>query len=640
MDSLSLVDMAQELQSSLPHLLLLPSELILEISSYLTDSGSGQGDRHLTTLSQTCRRLRQVIYPIANRHLRYDEDTQFPDTLLSIVTCTFTNPLVEYVRSVTIRLRREGGSIWLRDEYDEVIETGIAELKGHLRRKAQEGEEIFEFLESQLDEYGMAVLPTILLFQLKNLKELELAPTIHAISSRFMLTTLHYFQLPFQLNRLGMVRLTDLAPVNYWLLERFLRCGPIEAVGIDYRFGSTRSGPKAYPELEYLTDESEFESDTDDDSSTGSVESVGWQESSWREPTMEELKERYEGYQPSGWRDCWYPTKIDYGLPGTEPLPDCAFEVRDIRLWMDETPSGHEKLTPLLHSITGLRRLDLYLFPMRGNPSMGLEGEVPVSDTLWLSKLLMKQTETLESITIRLTQFADPQPEIPYLDNFKSLRKVHLYWSSDTLGTFKTINSAGEPYFKKMFPPGLEFLRIDFCQSLEFIEDAINLQVADFPKLKIVLGMLKEVGMPWEMAEGLQSLWLSMDYSNHPRSGAWSKVDQEVEVSGHLKTTQYMVAMGTDAHKVWRRKIQFVILSNAHKYTWCSTDGWRGAFQEHSFIDLPWNSRYFIALEPSNEGAHWTWHDYRNVDTPAGQPWVGSWFESNWPSGAETRCDS
>ncbi|KAK6502774.1 hypothetical protein TWF481_007821 [Arthrobotrys musiformis] len=639
---------------AIPPLLLLPYELILEIASHLniTDPRPGQNSKDYNSLSQTCRRLRQIFYPIANRHLWYDQETQFPDTLLSIVLYSFTDPLVEYVKSATFRLRRQDGEFWLKDEYDEAIEAGIGQLKAHIKKKAEEGNnEAFEFFESQIDEYGMSILPTVLLFQLKELKEIELAPSIHAISSRFLLTTLHYFKPPFQINRLGMVRLTDFASVNYWLLERFLRLGPIQSVGIDYRFGSTSGHPKIRPAPElpnYVEDkwEPDLESESDDDISVMSLEpeetamvEAFWPRSgnrfgsAWRETTEEEIEEHFKGYQSTGWQECWFPTEISYELPGANPSSssDTPFEIQDLRLWMDETAPVYERLIPLLHKTIGLRRFDLNLFPMWGRPQpLGL-GTLETLDFQWLAKLLEKQIDTLESLSIRVLPFGAPQPHVPSLLRFHHLRKAHLFCTSDMMQTFLNRDSTTGPYFESMFPQNIEFLRIDFCYNVKLVEDVVNLQTNWFPNLRVVLGMFKDENASASRVEGWQNLWSSMPYQENPSSGSWEKREEIPEPSVWKKIATQITGypdISSDP-PVWRRKslshipVQYLIITGHQKNVWCSHEGWYGPFQQHTSSDMPWDGDAFESAPEWEDDRDTDENNYSRLD-PFGGPWIGT----------------
>ncbi|EGX48764.1 hypothetical protein AOL_s00079g403 [Orbilia oligospora ATCC 24927] len=191
---------------------------------------------------------------MVNRHLWFDEETQYPDTMLSIVNYSFTDPLIEFVKSATFRLRAEEG-YWLEltDTDNQIITKQLEELRGHLIHKAEQGMKVYRFFESQLEEYGIAILATVLLYQLGGLQEIELACSINANSSRFMLTTMHHFDPPFRLRRLGTTRLADFAVANYFLLERFPRIGAPK-VGIDSRFESTKGAPKIRPVPKFSSD--------------------------------------------------------------------------------------------------------------------------------------------------------------------------------------------------------------------------------------------------------------------------------------------------------------------------------------------------------------------------------------------------
>ncbi|KAF3313899.1 hypothetical protein TWF173_005493 [Orbilia oligospora] len=77
-------------------------------------------------------------YSLSNdRHLWFDEETQYPDTMLSIVNYSFTDPLIEFVKSATFRLRAEEG-YWLEltDTDNQIITKQLEELRGHLIHKA------------------------------------------------------------------------------------------------------------------------------------------------------------------------------------------------------------------------------------------------------------------------------------------------------------------------------------------------------------------------------------------------------------------------------------------------------------------------------------------------------------------------
>ncbi|KAK6513524.1 hypothetical protein TWF281_005147 [Arthrobotrys megalospora] len=624
-------------------LLSLPNELILEVASYLNCFTSSQGSRDFNALAQTCRHLRNILYPIVNQHLWFDEETQFPDTLLNIVIYSFTDPLVDYIRSATFRLRTEDG-FWLRDEYDGIIESQIARLKGYLKEKADEGNEVFEYFGSQIDEYGVAVLPTILLFQLKELKDIELAASINATSSKFMLTTLHYFKPPFQLERLGILRLTDFAPVNFWLLERLLRLGTIKTLGIDYRWGSVAGRPKIRPVPELPSDaESEFEPEIesdDDDLSVGSLEpeyhatketfsaSSGARsalQKALRRTVKEEIEEDYKGYQPLGWVDCGDETDIDYDLPGADSISDAAtFEIRDLRLWMDETPPAGGPLIDLLCRITGLQRLDLNSFNIWGYSYMGYQTGDYTLDHDWLRKFLKAQESTLETFTIRATPLAASQPNFVKLFNFDRLRKVHLFYSVEMFDAFHSSQKLSEPFFKKMLPKGLELLRIDFCFRLQIIGELINLRTEDFPSLRVVLGLFKDENTSGEVAEGLKEFWTGMPYSGSCVSGIWTKLTEEPDQVTWGEANE-PIGSNSSTYDVWRRQslhhvpIQFVNITGIHKGVWCNSDGWHGPFQSHALPDYPWDPHMFWSLPLWYD----EWGDLNRLDAYP-EPWRGS----------------
>ncbi|KAF3138217.1 hypothetical protein TWF594_010757 [Orbilia oligospora] len=77
---------------------------------------------------------------MVNRHLWFDEETQYPDTMLNIFNYSFTDPLIEFVESATFRLRAEEGS-WLEltDTENQIITKQLEELRGHLIHKAEQG---------------------------------------------------------------------------------------------------------------------------------------------------------------------------------------------------------------------------------------------------------------------------------------------------------------------------------------------------------------------------------------------------------------------------------------------------------------------------------------------------------------------
>ncbi|KAF3930053.1 hypothetical protein ABW19_dt0203307 [Dactylella cylindrospora] len=229
----------------------LPNEILLLIVDNLHDDFPARtAEGSVNSFAQTCRTFRRIAYPIANRSLIFDEEDYWPTMLIDMVIYSFTDPLAEYVKILSLRLRQESG-YWLRDEYEDRMAPKWEKLKELLKQRAgfeDEFAEVFAFFETQIELYGEATLATILLFQLPHLTEIELSASITATSSKFMTTVLHLFDPPCKrtLNKVGIVRLVDLEGINYWLLERFLRFN-IRALGIDQRFASSGALPKLKP---------------------------------------------------------------------------------------------------------------------------------------------------------------------------------------------------------------------------------------------------------------------------------------------------------------------------------------------------------------------------------------------------------
>ncbi|KAK6496089.1 hypothetical protein TWF481_002113 [Arthrobotrys musiformis] len=586
----------------------LPTEIIQMIAKELLPTGSEKRSRHLNSLSQTCTRLRNVAYPMINRRIWFDEEIQYPDTMLSIVNYTFTDPLVEFVKVATFRLRAENG-YWLKlaDTDNEIIQTQLEELRGHLRRKAEEGIEVFQFFETQLEEYGIATLATILLYQLKELREIELSCAINAMSSRFMLTTLHHFDPPFQLERVATTRLVDLAMANYLLLERFLKLG-ISKVGIDSRFGSTNGAPKIRPEPLFS---SQMDSDETPDSSEHGYEysvSEGSTESEYKvsipfrvrtEGTLartieQEIDQDYKGYEALDHRVAGYETGINYdpSRTGSDPENEDPLFIRDLLLWLDETPvDPYEPLIPLLQRAKGIRNLEVNLFPSVQFVSRSVElPNVAYSDCL--TKILQGQIETLEALTIRISWLNAPQPNIPSLRGFENLRRVDLFYGKDTRDSYKARASAGESYFTFMFPRQLESLRVDIFKYnpfLDFVNDAIHVATQDFPNLKIILGIAKE-RIKDKMSRAVGEIWTSLPFFKDPVSGEWrSDIDRRPEDNCWRRCDMKHVPVQISAH------------GKRYRDVFCSDEGWNGPFQQHKTVDVPYSSRDSSNPPSSNE---------------------------------------
>ncbi|KAF3903880.1 hypothetical protein ABW20_dc0106220 [Dactylellina cionopaga] len=358
----------------------LPDEILLTIADYLDINPRSDCKGSLNSIAQTCRRLRNVAYPLVNRHLLCDEETQHPDVIINMVLYSFTEPLVEFVRAATFRLLSEN-DFCLGDEYDGAIAEFLPVIRQYLKEKAADGDEVCEFFEGQIEEYGMATLPTILMYQLRGLKELELACSITALSSRFMLTTLHHFDPPFKLDQLSMPRLVDLEPANYWLLERFLRVG-VRRLGIDTRYGSTNGGPKVRPPsttppeeiFEFYDSDGDDSLDYDDNLSESSIEEelkvlleyrgVTEQRPHGRD-VQEEIALFYGGYEPLDHNVSGYGFPIDYNPFSVDPESEATMDensnewcVHEMRLWYDYDPSVHDALLALVKKVRALRKLD------------------------------------------------------------------------------------------------------------------------------------------------------------------------------------------------------------------------------------------------------------------------------------------
>ncbi|RVD90367.1 uncharacterized protein DFL_001336 [Arthrobotrys flagrans] len=583
----------------------LPTEIIQMIAKELLPTVPAKRCKDLNSLSQTCCRLRSVAYPMINRHLWFDEETQYPDTMLNIVNYSFTDPLVEFVKSATFRLRAEDG-YWLRltDTDNDIIKMQLKELREHLKRKAEEGIETFQFFESQLEEYGIATLATILLYQLKDLQEIELACSINATSTRFMLTTLHHFDPPFQLERLGMVRLVDFATANYLLLERFLRLG-VPKVGIDSRFASTSGAPKIRPVSDFPSDvggtdgtPESMKTGYQDSISIGSIESeykidipfYTRIENTLARTVEQEIDQDYNGYQALDYQASGYETAINYDPLGANPTSENEdpLLIRDLRLWLDETPLlEYEPLVPLLQKARGICNIEVNLFP-----SVQVFEHANISPFNCLAAILHPQMETLDTLTIRISWLNAPQPEIPSLRQFDNLRRVHLFYGRDTHRRYIAHTKTGESYFKYMFPPGLKYLRVDIFKynpCIDFITEAIDIPTAWFPNLRIVLGIAKE-RISDKVTRIIGGIWTSLLYYEDPVSGEWKTGIQSR--SGDTSWRR------TDMKRV---PIQILAHGNRHRDVFCSEEGWHGPFQQHVAADNPYSSRDSSSQPSSNE---------------------------------------
>ncbi|KAF3226569.1 hypothetical protein TWF106_000310 [Orbilia oligospora] len=412
--------------------------------------------------------------------------------------------------SATFRLRAEEG-YWLKltDTDNQIITKQLEELRGYLIHKAEQGMEVYRFFESQLEEYGIAILATVLLYQLGGLQEIELACSINANSSRFMLTTMHHFDPPFRLQRLGTTRLADFAIANYFLLERFLHIGASK-VGIDSRFESTKNAPKIRPEPKFSSDMGTDE--TVDGSVDGYSDSLsdGSMESEYEisilsqvriEDTLartvrQVIQQDYTGYQPLDHQVSGFETGINYNPPGVNPSieNESPLLMRELYLWLDEIPIGQcEPLVSLLSRMTGIRHLEINIFP--SVQFVGLNELANVTSFDSFVKIFYAQMETLEALTVRIAWVNAPQLHIPSLRKFDNLRRVHLFYSWDTHSTFTECMKDGGSYFEFMFPQQLDHLRMDMFKArpgLEFASFATQVPSALFPNLRIVLGFAKE----------------------------------------------------------------------------------------------------------------------------------------------------
>ncbi|KAK6542378.1 hypothetical protein TWF694_006334 [Orbilia ellipsospora] len=474
----------------------LPDEILLNIAIHLTITKPVERQSYLNSLSQTCRRLRNIIYPLVNRHILFDEGNQYPDLLLNLVVYSLTEPLVEYTRAATFRLLSEN-VFYLEDDYEEEIEESMPIIKSLLEERAGSGDgnEVFGFIAEQMEEYGLATLATILFYQLRNIRELELACSITALSSRFLLTTMHHFDPPFKLDRLGMARLVNFESANYHLLERFLRLG-VPELGIDYRFGSTGGHSKLHPppitvEYDSISDESEA-SDPPDDTSERSIEEDWKDFNDYSEVATGVLGNSaildmyYPGYEPLDCNIVGYEHPIDYNLPGTDEVPpddENGWLVEDLRMWVDERPSPADSLVLLLKKIKGLRTLDIKLFPIPAFVSR---------DECWLLDIICSNNikETLESLTFRCWSLNE-KLQLPSFCDYTVLRRVHLYFNSEMVRRFDTLKEEGKCYITNTFPPQLEYLRLDFLSSnraSDFAAESIKISISDMPVLRMCFG--------------------------------------------------------------------------------------------------------------------------------------------------------
>ncbi|KAK6330643.1 hypothetical protein TWF718_002840 [Orbilia javanica] len=602
----------------------LPTEIIQMIAKELVPTAPGQRCRDLNSFSQTSSRLRSVAYPMVNRHLWFDEEIQYPDTMLNIVNYAFTDPLVEFIKTATFRLRAEHG-YWLRltDTDNEIIKTEMDELRGHLKFKATQGIEVFRFFESHLEEYGVTMLATILLYQLKDLQEVELACSINAMSTRFLLTTLHHFDPPFKLERLGMTRLVDFATASYLLLERFLRLG-VPQVGIDSRFASTNNAPKIRPIADFSSDAETDESPESlregyqDSLSEGSVETEYREAIPFYNRTLktlartveQEIEQDYNGYEAFGHRDCGYETGITYDHLGASSASENGelLSIKDLRLWLDETPLlEYEPLIPLLQRARGIRNLELNLFP-----SVQFVGSTEYTDSPtfnFLGEILEGQIETLNSLTIRLSWLNAPQPEIPPLKKFQNLRRIHLFYGRDTHRKFTSYKNVGETFFEYMFPQQLEFLRVDLFKynpCIEFITEAVKIPNIRFPRLRIALGIAKG-RVSGDVSLAIGKIWTSLPYTEDPVSGEWrNKVESRSGSTSWRRTNMNCVPVQILAH------------GSRHRDVFCSEEGWNGPFQSHVAIDIPYSSRHSSDTGSSNESGT------GEPQGPGLSPWKGT----------------
>ncbi|KAF3910505.1 hypothetical protein AA313_de0210386 [Arthrobotrys entomopaga] len=555
----------------------LPDEILLNIAGHLTITKPIERQSHLNSLSQTCRRLRNIIYPLVNRHILFDEGKQYPDLLLNLVTYSLTEPLVEYTRAATFRLLSEN-VFYLEDEYEDVIETQIPVIKKLLDQRAKDGEEVFGFIAGQIEEYGMATLATILFYQLRDLRELELACSITALSSRFLLTTMHHFEPPFKLDRLSMSRLVNFESVNYYLLERFLRRG-VQQLGIDYRFGSTGGHSKLHPppmpvEYDNISDESEA-SDPPDDTEEILIEEDWNDFHDYNEvagcinDNFTLLDMYYPGYEPLGHDDIGYRHPIEYNLPEEEEVSlddGNGWVIEDLRMWMDERPTPTNELVRILKKIRGLRNIDVRLFPI---PSQDLRNE------RWLLEILDRNAikETLESLTFRCWTLNE-KVQLPSFSNYTALRHVHMYFTFEMVNQFDWLTEGDKSYITNTFPPQLQYLRLDFLSSARAValaRDAINISVSDMPLLRICLGYSTKMMSNFVRNEISRVL---MGAKNRPIN------EQALYVP-----------------------VDFLHLSGGHNVLSGSDGVWYGPFQEYNFVEGPLEACHLEVVDEDMENA-------------------------------------
>ncbi|KAF3181795.1 hypothetical protein TWF751_008359 [Orbilia oligospora] len=446
---------------------------------------------------------------MVNRHLWFDEETQYPDTMLNIVNHSFTDPLIEFV-------------------------------KGHLIHKAEQGMKFYRFFQSQLEEYGIAILATVLLYQLGGLQEVELACSINANSSRFMLTTMHHFDPPFRLRRLGTTRIADFAVANYFLLERFLRIGAPK-VGIDSRFESTKGAPKIRLVPKFSSDMDTDE--TVDSSVDGYLDSLseGSMESEYKIPIPSQariedalarkvrqvIQQDYTGCKPLDHQVSGFETGINYNPPGANPSieNEVPLLMRELYLWLDETPVGQcEPLVSLLSRAIRTRHLEINIFPTVQFVGRSELASIAAFDAF--VKIFYAQMETLEALTVQRLR----------MDMFKAR-------------------------------PGLKFAGF-----------ATQVPSTLFPNLRIVLGFAKEK-IPEDITQAIGDLWASLPYLEDPVSGEWDINGQKEPGSAS-----------------WRKSdikcVPIKILAHGPRYrdVFCTDEGWNGPFQKHYSFDVAYSS--------------------------------------------------
>ncbi|EPS35392.1 hypothetical protein H072_11212 [Dactylellina haptotyla CBS 200.50] len=547
----------------------LPDEIILNIADYLVMTVETERNGFLNSLAQTCRRLRNILYPLINRHLMFNECNHFPDALLNMVIYSLTEPFNEFVKAATFRLLSED-AFYLVDEYDDELEEKLPVIRSLLKDKADKGEELFGFIEGHIEEYGMATFATIILYQLRNLRELELACSLSAKSSRFLLTTLHYFEPPFHLERLGTTRLVDFDSTNYFILERFLSRG-IKTLGIDLRFGSSAGYPKLIPPPT-LSEYDGFSDETDslDFSDSRSDKSVEEDFNDLMDYHAEVLgtddiygaiEVAYNGYIPLDPTTVGHDHAIDYTLPWSDPVSSTSsgdWVVEDLRLWMDETPSTTDALISLLKQIKGLKHLDIKFFPFPAAFALhGRQGEDLISLS-WIFDIMGRPEvkQTLETLTFRCWPILS-RPHIPALSDYTALKRVHMY-CYDVLGTFFDDSQlSGVPFIKQHFPPQLEYLRIDVVTNrwaVDMGKEALRVLVSDFPNLTICLGYVEK-----KMTVGILS-----------------KVDNFYMTVQNRSPQERAIYV----------PVEILNLVNGHKHLSCA-EGWRGPFQEPELVEFP-----------------------------------------------------